>query len=62
MNGLRGVQNQHLNLASNVKIEASIINKEEDPQPRDNSSELKKFTNNSIKCKASSLDSEQESD
>ena len=48
------MQNQHLNLVSNTGIEASITNKEEDPQPRDNSSKLEKFTSNSIKYKASS--------
>ena len=62
MNGLKGVQNQHLNLASNIKIKTSITNKKEDLQPKNNSSELKKFISNSIKCKASSLDSEQKSD
>ena len=57
MNGVRGVQNQHSNLVSNIKIEASITNKKEDPQPGDNSSKPEKITSNSIKCKASSLDS-----
>ena len=52
------MQNQYTNLANNACIE-NPINREDNPQSRDNLSELKKFTSNSIKRKADSLESKE---
>lgn len=46
------MQNQYINLENN-------INKKDNPQSKNNFSELKKFTSSSIKRKADSLESKE---